>query len=359
MKISVLGTRGFPMIQGGVEKHCESLYPLFSNEFQFTVYRRKPYVNSSKNYPNIKFLDLPSTRIKGFEAVFHSLLATVSACFRDVHIVHIHNIGPALFAPLLHLFGKKIVLTYHSPNYEHTKWGMIARNILKVSEYIALTCSDAIIFVNRFQMEKYAGKIQKKSVYIPNGIPNVVFISSTTYISSLGLEPKKYIISVGRITPEKGFDILIEAFEKLDTDYKLAIVGGIEAESGYGKKLKSLIKSNRVVFTGYIYGEKLNEIYSHAAVYVLSSLNEGFPLVLLEAMKYQLDVLVSDIPATHLVKLENLDYFEKGNTQELFKKLSLKLNTLQKREYELSDFDWNIIVQQVAHVYELLDNPLR
>lgn len=357
MKISVLGTRGFPMIQGGVEKHCESLYPLFNNKFKFTVYRRKPYVNSAKNYPNIKFLDLPSTRIKGFEAVFHSLLATVSACFRDAPIVHIHNIGPALFAPLLHLFGKKIVLTYHSPNYEHTKWGVIARNILKMSERISLTCSDAIIFVNRFQMEMFAKNIQKKSVYIPNGIPNVISTSATTYISSLGLEPKKYIIGVGRITPEKGFDILIEAFEKLNTDYKLVIVGGIEAESGYGKKIKSLIKSNRVVFTGYIYGEKLNEIYSHAAVYVLSSLNEGFPLVLLEAMKYQLDVLVSDIPATHLVKLEDSDYFEKGNTEELSKKLSLKLDTLQKREYELSNFDWNIIVQQVARVYEWLDNP--
>lgn len=359
MKISVLGTRGFPMIQGGVEKHCESLYPLFCDKYQFTVYRRKPYVNSSKTYPNIRFFDLPSTRIKGFEAVFHSLLATVSACFKDAPVVHIHNIGPALFAPLLHLFGKKIVLTYHSPNYEHYKWGVVARSILKLSESIALACSDAIIFVNRFQMKKYTENIQKKSVYIPNGIPNVTPTSSTAYISSLGLEPKKYIIGVGRITPEKGFDVLIKAFEKLNTDYKLVIAGGIEAESGYGKKLKNLTKSNRVVFTGYVYGEKLNEIYSNAAVYVLSSLNEGFPLVLLEAMKYQLDVLVSDIPATHLVQLENLDYFEKGNTEELSKKLSLKLITPRKREYELSDFDWNIIVQQVADVYKQLDKRYR
>ena len=105
MKISVLGTRGFPKIQGGVEKHCESLYPLFNAKYQITVYRRKPYVNSDKTYPNIKFIDLPSTKIKGFEAVFHSFLATLSACFGKSDVVHIHNIGPALFAPLLRLSG--------------------------------------------------------------------------------------------------------------------------------------------------------------------------------------------------------------------------------------------------------------
>lgn len=94
MKISVLGTRGFPKIQGGVEKHCESLYPLFNAKYQITVYRRKPYVNSDKTYPNIKFIDLPSTKIKGFEAVFHSFLATLSACFGKSDVVHIHNIVP-------------------------------------------------------------------------------------------------------------------------------------------------------------------------------------------------------------------------------------------------------------------------
>ena len=271
MKIYVLGTRGFPQIQGGVEKHCESLYPLFDNEFKFTVFRRKPYINSSLTYPNIKFIDLPSTKIKGFEAVFHSFLATISACFGKSDVVHIHNIGPALFAPLLRLFGKKVVLTYHSPNYEHAKWGKVAKHILKFSESIALNCSQAIIFVNKFQMQKYPAKVQEKSVYIPNGIPNVQPTSKHDYISSLGLTPGKYVIGVGRITPEKGFDVLIQAFEKLNTDYKLVIVGGVEAESDYGEKLKKLIKSNRVIFTGYIFGEKLNEVYSHAGVYVLSS----------------------------------------------------------------------------------------
>lgn len=354
MKICVIGTRGFPEIQGGVEKHCESLYPLLDDRFKVIVFRRKPYVSSSKTYPNVKFIDIPSTTIKGFEAVFHSFLATVCSIFYSPDIVHIHNIGPALFSPILKLCGIKIVLTYHSANYEHAKWGFFAKKLLKFSEKIALRTANAIIFVNKFQMEKYSVKIRKKSYYIPNGIPVVSPTTNTGYIKSLGLESRKYIISVGRITPEKGFDILIEAYNKIKTDLKLVIVGGVEAESEYYQHLKKISINKPIVYTGYIFGEKLNEIYSNAALYVLSSLNEGFPLVLLEAMRYKLDVLVSDIPATRLVKLDNQDYFEKGSIDDLSLKLQNKIYSYRIRDYQLDEFDWDKIAGQVSEIYTSL-----
>ena len=173
MKICVLGTRGFPLIQGGVEKHCESLYTEFPAEYRFVIFRRKPYVRVTPSYPNITYIDLPSTKIKGFEAVYHSFLSTCRAVLSRPDIVHIHNIGPALFSPLLKLCGIKVVLTYHSPNYEHKKWGWGARTLLKWSEKIALRMSDAVIFVNKFQLEKYDERTRSKSYYIPNGIPRI------------------------------------------------------------------------------------------------------------------------------------------------------------------------------------------
>lgn len=355
MKICVIGTRGFPDIQGGVEKHCESLYPLLDNQFKVIVFRRKPYVTSAKTYPNIKFIDLPSTTIKGFEAVFHSFLATIYSIFCNPDIVHIHNIGPALFSPLLKLFGIKVVLTYHSANYEHAKWGFCAKKLLKLCEKVAVQTADAIIFVNKFQLKKYSKNIQEKSFYIPNGIPAISPTANIGYIKSLGLEPQQYIISIGRITPEKGFDILIQAYNKIKTNLKLVIVGGVEAESEYYRKLKELSADKPIIYTGYIFGEKLNEIYSNAALYVLSSLNEGFPLVLLEAMKYRLDVLVSDIPATHLVNLNEQDYFERGNTENLSLKLQNKIHSHRKRDYQLEKFDWNKITQQVESIYTSLN----
>ncbi|WP_455664331.1 glycosyltransferase family 4 protein [Phocaeicola sp.] len=351
MKICVLGTRGFPRIQGGVEKHCESLYPLLDKEFHLIIFRRKSYVNSSQKYPNIHFVDLYSTKIKGFETVFHSLVSTLASILYRPDIVHIHNIGPALFSPILRLFGLKVVLTYHSPNYEHEKWGVIAKGLLRMSEKIALWAANGIIFVNRFQMEKYSANVQSKSHYIPNGIPDIIPSDSTDYIDSLGLISHKYIIGVGRITPEKGFDVLIRAFENLETDFKLVIVGGVETESNYLGKLYEIIKTNRVIFTGYIYGEELNQIYSNAALYVLSSYNEGFPLVLLEAMKYGLSVLVSDIPATHLVFLDKEDYFESGNVCDLSSKLHLKIKKYQRKFYDLSQYRWIKIAQKTITVY--------
>ncbi len=175
----------------------------------------------------------------------------------------------------------------------------------------------------------------------------------TDYIESLGLAPGKYIISVGRITPEKGFDYLISAFGKSGLKgYKLVIAGGVEAESSYGNELKELAKDADVVFAGFVQGERLTQLYTNARLYVLSSVNEGFPLVLLEAMNYGLDVLVSDIPATHLVKLNRDDYFEKANVEDLSAKLICKINNpLVKRNYDLSEFNWKIIAEKVNSIY--------
>ena len=354
--VCVVGVRGFPKVQGGAEKHCESLYPLMTNDFEFIVYRRSPYVNSGKSYLNIRFVDLPSTKIKGFEALFHSFIATVGSCFTSASIVHFHNIGPGLFAPLARLFGKKVVLTYHSANYEHAKWGTFAKKLLHLCESVSLHFANGIIFVNRFQMEKYPMKIRQKSVHIPNGVPDILPTKADSYIKSLGLETHKYILGVGRITPEKGFDILIKAYKKLDTDYKLVIVGGVETESEYFKQLKGMDHADKIIFTGYVYGEELNELYSHAALYVLSSRNEGFPLVLLEAMKYDLDVLVSDIPACRLVKLNDSDYFPVDDVPALSEKLSHKLKNPLPRKYDLSAFDWKLIARQVENVYFKLVN---
>ena len=356
MKICVVGTRGFPEIQGGVEKHCEALYTTMCTklDIKVIVFRRKPYAKTSPYYKNIQFIDLPSTKIKGIETILHSLLATCVSILQKPDIIHFHNIGPAMFSPLVKLFGIKVVLTYHSANYEHKKWGKFAKLLLRISEKIALTYSDSIIFVNKFQLQKSMPKYNKKYVYIPNGIPNIQPSIKTNFIQSLGLESKKYILAVGRITPEKGFDILIKAFAKINTKYKLVIAGGVETEANYYKELKSMISPDRIIFSGYTTGENLNQLYSNAAFFILSSRNEGFPIVLLEAMAYQLDVLVSDIPATHLVKLEENDYFRLDDENSLINGITYKIQNITRREYDLSHFNWQTIAKEVYTIYNNL-----
>lgn len=340
------------MIEGGVEKHCESLYPLVRRDINISVYRRRTYVTSDSSYDNISFIDLPSTRIKGFEAVLHSFLASVNALFRKPDVVHYHNIGPALFSPIVKIRKVPVVLTYHSPNYEHMKWGKFAKNLLLFSESVALKTADKVVFINSYQLEKYTEKVSKKSVCIPNGIKEPVFSKNTDYLEELGIAKHKYILSVGRITQEKGFDTLIKAYKKAKKEnFKLVIAGGVQFEIKYMCELKELSKNENVIFTGYVFGDHLAQLYTNAALYILASNNEGFPLVLLEAMSYKLDVLVSDIPATHLVYLDEDDYFEKGNSEDLAKKISKRLQSIKNRKYDLDKYDWNNVAETMSDIF--------
>lgn len=357
MKVCVIGTRGFPQVEGGVEKHCESLYTALAKKenIEIILFRRKAYIKDTSFYKNIKFIDLPSTKIKGLETVIHSFFSTIKAIMSRPDIIHFHNIGPAMFIPLVRIFKISTVLTYHSPNYEHEKWGWLTKKLLFLCEKIALRYANKIIFVNSYQMMKYSNKIKEKSIYIPNGIAKPAFSKKCHFLEKLSIFPGKYILSVGRITPEKDYDTLIKGYRTANLlGYKLVIAGGVGFENIYMKTLEKLCIDIDVVFTGTVFGNDLSQLYSNAAVYVLASKNEGFPLALLEAMSYELDVLVSDIPATHLVKLNKEDYFSLGNYKELGKKLKIKIQNTKKRKYELADFDWNKIADKVFQIYILL-----
>lgn len=355
MRIAVIGTRGFPDIQGGVERHCECLYPRFGGFVEaIKVYRRRPYLSSETrlaHYPRISFVDLPSTRIKGFEAVFHTFLCCMHLLFHRVDVVHIHNIGPGMFTPLLRLFGFKVVITYHSPNYEHKKWGAVAKMILRMSESLSFGFANKIIFVNKFQMEKAPESIQKKSVYIPNGIDSITRSESIDYLEKIGAIKGEYVLGVGRITPEKGFEYLVEAVNKLDCVKQLVIAGAADHGDGHLQHLKELDVNKKVIFAGFVGGENLRQLYSHARMFVLSSENEGFPLVMLEAMNYGLPMVVSDISATHLIELPQKCYAKKCDANDLADKIENTYSCEQAYEYDLSGYDWDNVARQTTEVY--------
>ena len=353
MRIAVIGTRGFPDIQGGVERHCECLYTRFGTSVEsIKVYRRRSYLSSlskSAQYSRISFVDLPSTRIKGFEAVFHTFLCCMHLLFHRVDVVHIHNIGPGMFTPLLRLFGFKVVITYHSANYEHKKWGTIAKMILHMSESLSFGFANKIIFVNKFQMAKAPESIQKKAVYIPNGIDAVTRSENADYLGKIGAIKGEYVLGVGRLTPEKGFEYLVEAVNRLDSVKQLVIAGAADHGDSYFERLKSLDVNNKVVFAGFVGGENLRQLYSHARLFVLSSENEGFPLVMLEAMNYGLPMVVSDIPATHLIELPQECYAKKCDVDSMTERIAQMYQTQQVCEYDLVEYNWERVAKQTIY----------
>jgi len=359
VNIFVFGTRGIPDIQGGVEKHCEELYSAMPENFLITIFRRKPFVNKNVSFQNkqIRFIDLFSTKIKGFESFFHSFLSALYCIFHRQDIVHIHNIGPGIFIPILKLFRRKVVLTYHSANYEHEKWSWFAKLILKTGEKFALSGADAVIFVNKNLYKKFNAIIPGKSYYIPNGVKFANRSEQIDFLKNYDLVPKKYIIAVGRITPEKGFNYLIDAFLSIpDNSYKLVIVGGIDHNTSYSKMIcEKAQKHDNVVMTGFVKGEELRQIYSHARLFVLPSYNEGFPLVLLEAMNYKLPVLVSDILPIKEIELTMDSYFHAGDKENLLQMLCQKLSEpYSEKDYDLSEYHWNKIAIETAEIYQQL-----
>jgi glycosyltransferase involved in cell wall biosynthesis len=361
VKIFVFGTRGIPDIQGGVEKHCEELYSVMPGDFFITLFRRKPFLNGniSNQYKHIRFINLPSTRIKGFESFFHSFLAAFYCIFHRPDITHVHNIGPGIFIPLLKLFRLKVVLTYHSPNYEHEKWNWFAKLILRTGEKFALGGADVIIFVNNDQLKKFNEKIQKKSCYIPNGVRLTERSEHTDCLKKYGLIPRQYILAVGRITLEKGFDYLIDTFLSMPKNsYRLVIAGGIDHKTSYSQVICEKAKQHdNIIMTGFMKGEELRQLYSYAKLFVLPSYNEGFPLVLLEAMNYKLNVLVSDISVMKAMQLPTDSYFQAGNKDDLLQKLQQKLaEPYSLTNYDLSDYQWENIADQTAWIYRQIMN---
>ena len=341
--VAVIGTRGFPGIQGGVEAHSYHLYT-HMQDVRVRLYRRRAYLTeqSAQTFPDIEYIDLPSTRVKGFEAVWHTLLSVLHIAFHRPDVVHIHNIGPGMFAPLVRLMGLPVVLTYHSPNYEHSKWNAPSRWLLRQCEKIALRFSNRVIFVNRHQMEK-CGALDK-SVFIPNGIDPVTRSDSTSFLEKHGITPGNYLLAVGRLTPEKGLEYLVEAANRLPQVKQVVIAGASDHDNAYRQQLENLDTNKKVIFTGFTSGEDLRQLYSHARAFVLPSVNEGFPMVMLEAMAYGLPILCSDIPGTRQVDLPEQDYFTVRDVITLCSAITRLLDgPAEPHNYDLEKYDWNTI----------------
>lgn len=359
MKIVVIGTRGIPNILGGVETHCEELFPRIASEGNdVTIIRRSCYVspqNKITSYKGVKLVDVYAPRKKSIEAIIHTFLAIIKAKKMKPDILHIHAIGPALLTPMAKMLGMKVVMTHHGPDYDRQKWGKLAKTVLKSGERAGAKFSNKVIVISNVIKDILRVKHKcENTILIYNGVPTPTKSVETDYIESLGLRPKKYVLAVGRFVKEKNFHQLIEAFKNLgNSDYSLVIAGDSDHEDEYSADLKRLAKENNVTLTGFIKGEKLNQVLTNAALFVLPSSHEGLPISLLEAMSYNLDVLVSDIPANKLKELSTSDFFRVNDIQNLQNSLCEKLKNLQiNRVYDLAEYNWDTIAGQTIEVYK-------
>jgi glycosyltransferase involved in cell wall biosynthesis len=359
MKIIVLGTRGIPDILGGVETHCEELYPrIVTKGHKVTIITRTPYINdkSINTYKGVKLKHIYAPRIKSLEAIIHTFLGVLYAGIKRPDVLHIHAVGPMIMTPLARLLGLKVVVTNHGPDYDRQKWGKLAKTILKLGEYLGTKFANEVIVISEVINTILKTKYKRDNAHlIYNGVNLPVIAQRDDYIKSLKLEKNKYIIGVGRFVEEKGFSDLIKAYSQIKTGIKLVLVGDADHETSFSINLKKKAEETGVVLTGFIRGKKLNQIFSHALLFCMPSYHEGLPIALLEAMSYNLNVLVSDIPANLEVNLGDKNYFKVGDIKDLSKKLKFKtqndIKNIQYAERIKSVYNWDKIADEIIKVY--------
>jgi len=360
-KIAVLGLRGFPEVQGGIETHSENLYPLIcSLGFDVVCITRSPYHNRGE-WKGVRFKRVWAPKSKYFEAIVHSVLGVFQAARLRPDVLHIHGVGPSLVAPLGRLLGLKVVVTHHGPDYDREKWNWVAKSILRFGEWCGMRFANERIVISPVIEAMVRKKYSVESTIIPNGVRLPELAASLSYIERHGLEPNNYVLLVSRIVPEKRHFDLISAFEKCGIpEVKLALVGDSDHPDNYSRSLKARVAEDpNLVLTGFIRGEELRALFQHARLFVLPSSHEGLPISLLEALSYGLPCLASNIPANVAVGMDADCYFELGNTDELARKIEDALS----RDWSQDDrerirswiedtYDWKKIAEQTVEVYE-------
>jgi glycosyltransferase involved in cell wall biosynthesis len=362
--IYMFGFRGFPEVQGGIETHAENLAPrLVGLGARVTVCMRSPYVDAkiNRSWNGVRILRLWTTRSTYFETLLHSVICALVAGFRRPRLVHVHGIGPAIVTPLLRALGLRVVVTHHGEDYNREKWGFVARTVLRVGEALGMRYADKRIAVSRSIGELITAKYGKPCDVIPNGVVFSGVPQQSERVAELGLEPGRYVLTVGRLVPEKRQLDLLRAFSATKLPgWKLAVVGKIDHKNEYANQLATeAARCENVVMVGFQTGETLRQLYAHAGLFVLPSSHEGLPIVLLEALSYGLPVLVSDIPSNLEVVGDPAQIFHVGDCEEMAAKLSvlaaLRWSQDQRdavRRESTSRYDWADIAQKTLEVYD-------
>lgn len=359
MRIVVVGTRGIPNIMGGIETHCEELYPLVADRgYDVTVVCRENYrKDHADEYHHVHLIGIQAPQMKSLEVIVHTFKAIWAAKKLKADVVHIHAIGPGLLAPFARVLGMKVVLTHHGADYERDKWKWTAKTVLRLGEFMGVKFSNRVIAISKGIRQSLIEKYHRKDCCIIfNGVSTPDRCDYPEYFEELHIEKGKYVLGMCRIEEEKNLHHLVEACSSMDMKgLKLVIAGDCFYETPYSKHLKETARQNGVVLTGYVKGRKLHSLLTNARCFVLPSSHEGLPIALLEAMSYSLPVIVSDIPANKEIGLSDDCYFPVGDVDSLKKKLQTVIDgECRHVDYDLSRYDWEHIADQVCEVYQTL-----
>ena len=371
MNIAMFGHKRILTREGGVEIVVEELSTKMAAQgHKVTCYSRGGHHVSGVEFDGQELAEYKGVRIKtvwtidrkGLAAVTSSFFAAVRCAFSKAKIVHIHAEGPAFMCWIPKLFGKRVVVTVHGLDWQREKWkpGGFASKFIRLGEKMAVWFADEIIVLSRNVQDYFWSTYRRETRWIPNGVTRPECVAAEEIAQKFGLTKDSYILFLGRLVPEKGIHYLVKAFQRVDTNKKLVIAGGSSDTDDYLQRLKRLAaEDEQILFTGFVQGRMLEELYSNAYVYVLPSDVEGMPLSLLEAMSFGNCCLTSDIEECTEVTRRQGVTFRKGDVTDLVEKLQdlcddtalVKKYKSEAADYICRKYSWDAVVEETLALY--------
>lgn len=312
-------------------------------------------------YTGIRQRSVPTIEKKGLAAVSSSFFAAFCSAFGRYDVVHIHAEGPAFFCWIPKMFGKRVIVTVHGIDWQREKWKSgFGSKFIRRGEKNAVKYADEIIVLSAGVQKYFEKTYGRKTRFIPNGVNHPEIQKPELITEKYGLTKDSYILFLGRLVPEKGLRYLIEAYKQTKTNKKLVIAGGSSDTDSFMKEIKKLAKDDeRILFTGFVQGKMLDELYSNAYIYTLPSDLEGMPLSLLEAMSYGNCCLTSDIPECTEVVEDKALIFKKSDVDDLRNCLQdacdhpEKVLELKKQavDFICEKYNWDDVVEETMKLY--------
>ncbi len=366
LRVAFIGGRGVVSKYSGIETYYEHVgEELASRGHEVTIYCRSYFTPALQSYHGLRLIRLPTIRTKHLETWVHTLLSTMHVMFSGCDIVHYHALGPALFSFLPRCALTKTVVTVQGLDWRRSKWNWIASAVLHFGEKAANNFPNATITVSHSLHEHFRSQYSAETFYVPNG----TVIRSTKEdwrLKQWGLESGKYILFLGRLSPEKNCHLLVEAYESLKPAVKLVLAGGSSYSDSYADELRRH-RSDQICVLDSVSGTDLDELLTNACLFVLPSDIEGLSLAMLDAMGAGVCVLASDIPENREV-VDGAGYtFKTGDVFDLERMLRLLIENPLLREAAVTKareriqqhYLWPQVAEQIEEIYlKVLDPKL-
>lgn len=370
MRIIMIGQKGLPAREGGVERHVEDLATRLTREgHEVIAYCRASYAPSQtipSSYLGVRLIRVPAIPTKHLETMTQTFLASIHALFCAADIIHYHGIGPSLFAWIPRLLAPRVrvIATFHCQDYYHQKWGVFARLVFRIGEVVACTMTHSTIAVSKTIQEYIKKTYGRDAAYLPNAVALGKRMPADR-MKSYGLEKGKYLLLVSRMVRHKNIHFVIQGYQRLTRAHvvlpKLVIVGSSCHTDEYVKEVKELASGNQnILFLGEQDTAFLAELYSNARLFVHASASEGLSYALLEAMSYGCPVLVSDIAENKEVLHAVGTTFKTNDLKDFMVRLNETLQTVFDAALSQSEYTDTIrthyhsedIFKQVVAHYE-------